>query len=101
MTATSTNDLRALSVRELADERMEQVRELLVGDAVRHLEARLAELETRVAETELGVVRQLDALEAKIMGLAGGAEEDRRASFEALASSISDLGEQIRRISRA
>lgn len=101
MNAPSLNELRAASARELADEKMEQVRELLVGDAVRHLEARLAVLEARVNETELGVVRQLDALEVRIQELSGTAEEDRRASFEALARSISDLGEQIRRISRA
>lgn len=100
MNAPSINELRNAAARELADERMEQVRELLIGDAIRHFETRLAALEARVNETELGVVRQLDALEARIQSLAGTAEGDRRASFEALARSVADLGEQIKRISR-
>ena len=100
MNAPTINELRHVS-RELADERMEQVRELLVGDTVRKLEIRIAALEAKVNEAEIGLVRQLDALEARIQELAGTAEGDRRAAFEALARAISDLGEQVKRISRA
>ena len=99
MNAPTIGELRNAG-RELADERMEQVRELLVGDVVRTLELRISALEARINEAEIGLARQLDALETRIQELAGSAEDDRRAAFEALAGSISDLGEQIRRISR-
>lgn len=101
MNAPSINDLRHAAARDLADEKMEQVRELLIGDTVRRLEARIAALELRVQEAEIGVTRQLDALEVRIDSLAGAAEGDRRSAFEALAGSVADLGEQIKRISRA
>ena len=101
MNAPSLSDLRNSAIRDLADEKMDQVRELLLGDALRQMEARLAFVESRLNEVEIGIGRQLDALEARIEGLAGAAEGDRRATFEALARSVADLGEQIRRISRA
>ena len=101
MNAPSITDLRNPAARELADEKMDQVRELLIGDTIRRLETRITHLEARLTESELGVVRQLDALEARIQELVGTAEGDRRAAFEALARSIGDLGEQVKRISRA
>lgn len=94
------SDLRTPAMRDLADEKMEQVRELLLGDAMRRMEGRIGILEARLSEVELGLSRQLDALETRIEGLAGTAEGDRRAAFEALARSVGELGEQIRRISR-
>lgn len=100
MNAPSLSEIRSAAGRELTDEKMDQVRELLVGDAVRRMEARLMFLETRLADVEVGIGRQLDALEARIEALAGSAEGERRATFEALAHSVAELGEQIRRISR-
>ena len=100
MNAPSVSEIRSAVGRELTDEKMEQVRELLVGDSVRRLEARLAFLETRMNDVEVGIVRQLDALEARIDALAGTAEGDRRATFDALAHSVAELGEQIKRIAR-
>lgn len=91
------NEIRA---GEFADERMEQVRELLFGDSVRVLEARIRLLETRIEEVDSVIGRKLDAIEARIQALSGSAEADRRASFEALARSFAELGEQVRRISR-
>lgn len=85
----------------LGDERMEQVREILIGDAIRDIDARVAFLEGRLAEVEGNVARQLDVVEAKVTALAGTAEGDRRTAFEALARSVADLGEQIRRIGRS
>ena len=101
MNAPSLSDLRSSAMRDLSDEKMDQVRELLLGDALRRMEARLAFLESRLNEVEIGIGRQLDALETRIEGLAGATEGDRRATFEALARNVVDLGEQIRRISRA
>ena len=100
MNAPSLTDIRNVAGRELTDEKMEQVREILVGDSVRRMEARLTFLESRVNEFEVSIGRQLDALEARIEALAGTAEGERRSAFEALASSVAGLSEQIRRISR-
>lgn len=99
MNATSLSELRGPG-RDLPDEKMDQIRELLVGDAVRRVEARLAMMEARVNDLEVGISRQLDALEARIEAFAGTAEGERRSTFEALARSVSELGDQIRRISR-
>lgn len=100
MNAPSLNEIRSAAGRDVADEKMDQIRELLVGDAVRRMEARLTFLETRVGEFEMTFGRQLDALQARIEALAGGVDGERRAAFESLASSVAELSEQIRRISR-
>ena len=100
MNAPSFNDLISADGRDAADEKMQQVRELLFGDALRIMELRLHELERRLNEFEVGLVRQLDALETRMQTFAGSAETDRQAAFEALARSIGDLSEQVRRIAR-
>ncbi len=100
MNAPSLNEIRGAASRDLTDEKMDQVREILVGDSVRRMEARVAFLETRFADFEVSIGRQLDALEARIEALAGAADGDRRVTFEALASSVAGLSDQIRRISR-
>lgn len=100
MNAPSFNDLISADGRDAADEKMQQVRELLFGDALRLMEMRLHELERRLNEFEVGLVRQLDALETRMQTFAGSAETDRQAAFEALARSIGDLSEQVRRIAR-
>lgn len=100
MNAPSFNDLISADGRDAADEKMQQVRDLLFGDALRLMEMRLHELERRLNEFEVGLVRQLDALETRMQTFAGSAETDRQAAFEALARSIGDLSEQVRRIAR-
>ncbi len=100
MNAPPLNDFRSASASDLTDEKMEQVRELLIGDTLRHLNVRIAQLETRLLAIESGIARRLDTVEARIDAMSGAAEGDRRATFEALAQSVSELGEQIRRISR-
>jgi hypothetical protein len=100
MNAPSLNEIRGAVNRDLTDEKMDQVREILVGDSMRSMDARLAFLETRLNEFEVSIGRQLDALEARIEALAGAADGDRRVTFEALATSVASLSEQIRRISR-
>lgn len=99
MNAPSFNDLISADGRD-ADEKMQQVRDLLFGDALRIMENRVRELERRLNEFEVGLVRQLDALETRIQTFAGAADTDRQAAFEALARSIADLSEQVRRIAR-
>lgn len=100
MNAPSLNEIRGAVNRDVTDEKMEQVREILVGDSVRRMEQRVSFLEQRQADFEVSIGRQLDALEARIEALAGAADGDRRVTFEALANSVSSLSEQIRRISR-
>lgn len=100
MNAPTLSEIRNATSRELTDEKMDQVREILVGDSVRRLEARLIALESRVNDFEVSIGRKLDAMEARIEGLAGASDGERRTAFEALAVSVSGLSEQIRRISR-
>jgi DNA anti-recombination protein RmuC len=100
MNAPSLDEMRAAAHRDATDYKMEQVRELLVGDAVRRVEARVTVLETRLSEVELGISRQLDALEARIEALAQSADGEQRSAFESLAQSLADLGEQVRNIAR-
>lgn len=100
MNAPSLNEIRGAMSRDVTDEKMDQVREILIGDALRRMEARVAFLESRLAEIEVSIARQLDALEARIETLGGASEDNRRDAFDALASSVASLSEQIRRISR-
>ena len=100
MNAPSFNDLISADGRDAADEKMQQVRELLFGDAIRIMETRIHALERRLNDFEVGLVRQLDALETRMQTFAGSAETDRQAAFEVLARSIGDLSEQVRRIAR-
>ena len=88
MNAPSLSEIRNAASRELTDEKMDQVREILVGDSVRRMDARLAALEGRVNDFEVSIGRQLDALEARIEALAGASEGERRTAFEALAGSV-------------
>lgn len=100
MNAPSLNEIRGAVNRDITDEKMDQVREILLGDALRHMEARIASLETRLNDIEVSVGRQLDALEARIDTLGGAADGQRREAFESLATSVATLSEQIHRISR-
>lgn len=100
MNAPSLNEIRGALSRDVTDEKMDQVREILIGDTLRHMEARIAYLETRQNEMEVSVARQLDALEVRIETLGGAAHGDRREAFDALATSVAALSDQIRRISR-
>lgn len=100
MNAPSLNEIRGAVTRDVTDEKMDQVREILIGDALRRMEARVAFLETRFNDIEVSVARQLDALEARIDTLGGSADGQRREAFDALASSVASLSDQIRRIAR-
>jgi hypothetical protein len=114
MNATSLEELRAGQAPELRDERLEQVRELLFGDQVRELHARIAaleqkqmdfataaeqqhrEIEQRHRDYQTSVSRQFDAIAARIEALAGETDAERRSAFEELSRSVLDLGERIR-----
>lgn len=101
MTASSLNDLRnGAPLRDPADEKMEQVRELLFGEHMRHSETRIAQLEAHVRDLEATAFRRLDALAARIEALAGEIHADRRADIDEISRGVVDLGERIRRLTR-
>lgn len=101
MTATSLNILRNGSDTDAGpDERMDQVRELLVGDHIRSSETRLASLEARVRDLETDTARRIDALSVRLEALAGEVAGEHRSAFDELARSLNDLGDRVRRISK-
>lgn len=98
MNATSFAEFRtAVNSAAAGDEKMNQVRELLFGEYQRQSEARMALMEARIRELELGFSRRLDALEMRVEQIAGKADAEQRAAFEELARGIADLGERVRR----
>jgi hypothetical protein len=103
MNATSLDELRAglASKRDANDDRMDQIRDLLIGDYLRANEARFASLEGRLRDLEGLVFRRVDALSARIEALSGEVGADRRTSFDDLSRMVTELGDSIRRISRS
>jgi hypothetical protein len=101
MNAPSLNDLRnAVPSRELADEKMNQVRDLLIGDFVRLTDVRLAAVETRMRDMETGFGQRLQVLHQRIEALAADTSIDRRAAFEELSKSVLELSGRIHTLSR-
>lgn len=82
------------------ENKMDQIRELLHGEMKRQHEARIATLELRIRELEMGLFRRLDALQARLDAMSGELTSERRTHFEELAHSIMDLGERVKRITR-
>lgn len=103
MTATSLNGLRngASNNDHQPDERMDQVRELLMGDYVRHFDTKVMALEARIRELEEDLRRRVEALDLRLEALSGEVRGERRAAFDELARSIDDLGSRIKRIAKA
>ncbi len=102
MNATSLDELRgSMKGRDQVDEKMEQVRELLVGEDLRRSEARLAAMELRIREIEIALQQRLDALAARLDALAGETAAERRGSFDELAKCVAGLGDEIRRIGKS
>ncbi len=94
-------DLRpAPAPKDASDDRMDQIRELLVGEPLRLQEARLSALESRLRDLEGLVFRRVDALTARIEALSSETGADRRAAFDDLSRMVLDLSESIRRLSR-
>jgi len=101
MNAPSLNDIRpAFSVRDPVDEKMAQVRDLLIGDFARTTDARLAALETRIRDLEMGLGERLTLLQQRIEALGAGHTADRQAAFDELGKHVRDLGERIRVLSQ-
>lgn len=101
MNATSLTELRQTMAQPAGqDQRMEQVRQLLIGDAMQDLEARLSAVETSLRELDTGVAAKLEAISARIDTLSGEMESTRRSAFEQLSKSLLELSEQVRGISK-
>lgn len=95
------NDLKlAPAAKEAATDRMEQIRELLVGEHLRIQETRFASIETRLRDLEGLVLRRFELLSARIEAIAAESGSDRRAAFDELSKMVLDLSENIRRMSR-
>lgn len=101
MNATSRDEIRANGmIREIGDPKMDQIRELLVGDLVRENEARMAAMELRVRELEGSLTARIDDLARRIDALAGTSDGRHRDAFDELARGVAALGESIRRAGR-
>ncbi len=101
MTATSLEQLRISEPsRKISDEKMEQVRELLLGEDLRRTEVRIETIENRLQNLESDVARRIDAMQARLEAMSGEFSGERRASFDELAKGIEDLSQRIKSISR-
>ena len=97
MNITPPNQFNRPSVsRELGDDKMEQIRELLFGEYERQNEVRFAELEARVKELELSLHQRLDALQARLDDLSATVADGHKSAFDELARGLNELGERIR-----
>jgi hypothetical protein len=83
------------------DIRMEQIRELLVGEIVRRSEARARSLETRIKELEEEFGRRIDTVAGRIEALGTELTAGRRSAFEELSQRVVELGERIRNFARS
>ncbi len=85
----------------LADERMDQVRELLFGDHKRLQDMQIAALEARLQELQATFSRRIEELELKLAQLSGETRSAQQSAFAELAQNVGELGERIRAISRS
>ncbi|MDP1639944.1 MAG: hypothetical protein Q8L61_03395 [Hyphomicrobium sp.] len=79
---------------------MQQIRELLVGDAMRRSASRADQIEARLKDLEAEMTRRFDSLSAQVEALATNLSADRRAAFDELAHGVVELGERIRHLSQ-
>ena len=86
---------------QTADDSMDQIRELLVGDQQRRSGARMETLEARLKALEEDMVRRFDALNARIDALTEETKAGRRAAFEELSRGVAELGERVRNLSQS
>jgi hypothetical protein len=84
-----------------ADDQMDQIRELLIGEHQRRSGARLDRIEARLKEIEEDIVRRFDDLSARIEALGRETAAGRRAAFEELSRSVVELGERVRNLSQS
>lgn len=106
-------DLQLRTPHDDQSDRMEQIRDLLVGELRREMSGMLARLEQRVIGIETELQQRMGVLEARIDQLetsvyrGNGALEsrvreldsERRATFVALSEGVADLAQRVRRLS--
>jgi archaellum component FlaC len=97
MNAGSFEQMRAqAAARDPRDDKMEQVRQLLVGD----MDSRVSALEQRLQDLDVLVARRLETISQRIDTLASQLDFDRRAAFAELSQGVLDLSERIRSVSK-
>ncbi len=100
MTMTSISQVGATPAgTETADDEMEKIRELLVGEFQRRSAARIEVLEARLKELDEEMGRRFDTLIARIEALGRETTTSRHAAFEELSRNVLELGERIRNLS--
>lgn len=101
MNANSLEPTRAAaSTRDGRDDRMDQVRQLLVGDHQRDMDARMLAIEQRLHELDSSIARKLETVSRGIDALASQLDFDRRAAFSELSQGVLELSERIRAVSK-
>lgn len=98
MKTSPLSEINGAAGRQLSDEKMDQVRELLFGDFEQQTEKRVAELEARVRELEVGLHRRLDAMQARMEALSGELDSNQRTANQELAAGLQDVAERLKRI---
>lgn len=91
---------RDLAPRDLADEKMLQIRDLLLGDFIRETQARMTSMETRIRDLETGLGQRLSELHQRIETLNSDHTVDRRAAFDDLSKCVLELADRVRIIGR-
>jgi peptidoglycan hydrolase CwlO-like protein len=84
-----------------ADQKMEQVRELLFGEFRRHHDEQMARMEARLAQVEQALTARIEALQAQVDALSERTAEERRGAFDEVSRGMTELAERIKEISRA
>ncbi len=87
--------------RQLSDEKMEQVRELLFGEFEKQTAARLEHLEHRVRELERIINTRVDAMQARLEALSGEMDAGQRTAFEELANGMDELAARMKRVAKS
>jgi hypothetical protein len=93
---TTTTQLGDNAAALSADDEMEQVRELLVGEILRRSDARIDMLEARLKELEAEITHGLEALAARFEAVGAETAAGQHAAFEKLSGGVAELRERIR-----
>ncbi len=88
----------ALNGPEATDEKLEQVRNLLFGDAQRRNLDMMDHLQDRLREMEKSMIRRYEELEMRLLQQSAQERSERAESLHYLGSALSVLGEDIRRM---
>jgi hypothetical protein len=78
---------------------MEQVRELLFGEAQRSTEQSFQALDAKLEAMRADFLSRIAALESRLVDLARDTEHNRAASVDAIGAAISQLGATVQNLS--